>query len=65
MSERVEPNVSDVAAGQGADHVAALIAGRAPEAVRRRAALGLVVSGGRHEMSHDSGIMENSALSPE
>ncbi|MBV9013647.1 MAG: bis-aminopropyl spermidine synthase family protein [Pseudonocardiales bacterium] len=52
MSEQAEPNASDAAAGQGAAHVAALIAGRAPEAVRLRAVLGLVVSGGRHEIPH-------------
>ncbi|MGH3867926.1 MAG: bis-aminopropyl spermidine synthase family protein [Pseudonocardiaceae bacterium] len=52
MSKQAEPNVSDAAAGRGADRVAALIAERAPEAVRLRAVLGLVVPGGRHEIPH-------------
>jgi hypothetical protein len=60
MSEQAEPNVSDAAAGRGADRVAALIAQRAPEAVRLRAVLGLVVSGGRHEIAH---LVRSSGLS--
>lgn len=63
MSPQTESNVSDAAdaaAGQGADRVTALIAGHAPEAVRLRAVLGLVVSGGRHEIPH---LVQSSGLS--
>jgi predicted methyltransferase len=60
MSEQAESNVSAAAAGRGADRVAALIAERAPEAVRLRAVLGLVVSGGRHEIAH---LVRSSGLS--